>query len=412
MNHLSNKVTKQNLLGAFIQLHRKNENLSLSFTADIVKISKAYLSDIEKGKRIPQEYTLSQILKVLGVSLNRDESIALFLEDKLHELYKNYAYLNEAQESRIYEEDIFTDSNYEFSLGFLQFYLIKLMKEIRFSHNNEQAEICKKIITDNFELISQDDKNIFYDLCALEEISRANYNRALSYLNQGLKNPTSLTEAMINYHLCIVHQELNKLSSALIYCQKAYILFNKDFSFHRMLYTLIHEGNCYSRLHDYEIAENKYLKVLDNCSYDSSGDLQKTAYNNLSWNALKAKKYEDCIEYTKKAITLGSIFPDIYIYLPLCYYCLNEFILCKKETENNIIHFSKNSFHYWLLNAILCLLEKKWMDGVYNLDICLSMNLEYEMQILILQLICNILRQLKNYRLLAEYQDTLLNIII
>ena len=83
-----------------------------------------------------------------------------------------------------------------------------------------------------------------------------------------------------------------------------------------------------------------------------------------------------------------------------------------KETENNIIHFSKNSFHYWLLNAILCLLEKKWMDGVYNLDICLSMNLEYEMQILILQLICNILRQLKNYRLLAEYQDTLLNIII
>lgn len=97
--------------------------MSLSFTAQIVKISKAFLSDIENGKRIPQSYTLKQILKVLDAPFYKDMSIKQFLEGKLHEAYTYYVDIEDAKEIQLYHEEWFFKEEYEFSLGFLQFYL-------------------------------------------------------------------------------------------------------------------------------------------------------------------------------------------------------------------------------------------------------------------------------------------------
>lgn len=50
---LSESEDTQLYLGAFIRYERETENMTLGFMADVVGITKSYLSDIEHGKKKP-----------------------------------------------------------------------------------------------------------------------------------------------------------------------------------------------------------------------------------------------------------------------------------------------------------------------------------------------------------------------
>ena len=409
LKDLSVSPINAHLLGAFIRLHRECEKMSLSFMADSVKISKAYLSDLEHGRRIPQEYTFIQILKILGVPFSDDINIVEFLENKLHELFKSYVDLNEKKENLMYDEEFISDVKYEYSLGFIQFYLINFMRIIRLDSKNEKKNTYIALLNKNLELMSNEDKNIYYDLLALNAILDNENDIALMYLKEGLENPTNLTTPIINYHMCIVYQNLNLATEGLSCCFKSQELFNKEVSFFRILYLMIYEANCYSRLHNYKLAETLYLNVLDKSSLDQSGDLLITVLNNLGWNALKEKNYDNCIKYTRKAIALNSKFLNIYLYLPFSFYYKNELEMCKCEINDSYKQFASNTFHFYALEVLSCLISENKIEAKVLLMKCLTMNLEYEMDIFMLQLMCEILNDLKDFEELSIYQKKLID---
>lgn len=294
--------------GAFIRLHRESQNMSLSYMADTVKISKAYLSDLEHGKRLPRPYTLSQILKVLDISFNDDINIKNQLDEMLQQIFYNYINLHEEKELCLYKE---VDNNsiiYEYSYGFLQYYLIKYMQIVRINKYNAERDKLKNIIDKNLHFLNDLNKSIYFDLLAQESILEENFALALSYLNKAMGKTTELVQAIVYYHMCIVYQSLNQSVEGLIYCGKSLELFNKECTILRILYLNIYKANCYSRLGYYEKARKIYLTVLEKKGIDETQNIEITVLNNLAWNALKAKAYDECIEYTKKQLRLVLIF--------------------------------------------------------------------------------------------------------
>ena len=405
---LNTNIEKSKRLGAFIRYHREEEKMSLSFMANTVKISKAYLSEIEHGKKTPQPYTLQQILKVLEIKFYPEMDLFYQSENLLKQLFENYSNLNEQEEIRCF--DILNENSYfEYSYGFLQYYLMKFMYELRFHHNQTKINHYRKCIEKYINLLNEDEQSIFYDLCGQENIRKENYLEAAMLLNRSLACQSSITEPMVHYHLCAIHQYLNKAAIALSHCFKAQELFNKQFAFERMLYLAIYEANCYSGLRSYDKAEELYLFVLQKTNLTSLKHIQITIYNNLSWNALKQENYKKCVTYVKQAIQLSSKFIDIFIYLPISYYYLSDFDMCKASIEKYQSTYTDTNYHKYVLEALTFMMNHDFIQALNSLKKSLSLCKEYEMRIVILKQICFVLNKLKAYPELCEYQDMLLH---
>lgn len=78
------KTLNPNKFGEFIVEKRKAKSLSLRKMADIIELSPAYWSDIEKGRRNPPNINkLEEIAKLLGLSHEElDTMIDLASEDR------------------------------------------------------------------------------------------------------------------------------------------------------------------------------------------------------------------------------------------------------------------------------------------------------------------------------------------
>lgn len=53
--------------GFFLRYHRKKQNLSLNYFADMIGITPSFLSDIEHGKKDVAEYTKKKIFHELFI---------------------------------------------------------------------------------------------------------------------------------------------------------------------------------------------------------------------------------------------------------------------------------------------------------------------------------------------------------
>jgi len=74
----------QNKFGAFVATKRKDKEISLRKMAELLDISPAYWSDIEKGRRNPPNLSkIEEIAKLLGLSQEEKEKmIDLASEDR------------------------------------------------------------------------------------------------------------------------------------------------------------------------------------------------------------------------------------------------------------------------------------------------------------------------------------------
>lgn len=404
---LSKESKYTRLLGAFIRTHRKTENMSINFMADIIKISKPYLSELEHGKHIPKPYTLKQITKVLDVPFFDDTSTLDHLQKKLYRLFQYYAEMNKKEEYTLYQE-IIADTTYEYSYSFLLYYLIKFMGSIRFQKELEQEGYYKDILLENVDLLSKDDKSILYDLLAVKCIKEKKYQKAQTYLTKGIEEESSITSPMMYYHMCVVYQELDEASEALLCCIKAEELFHQQYAFNRILYLLMYKGNCLTHLGAISTAKSFYLTALEKCSFYNNFSLKSTILDNLAWNALKSKDYTGCIYYSDKAIEAGSTFHDIFLYKPISLYYLNNYKDCRSAIEKAIGFYEEKTFNHTILSALSCLLKENFNNATMHLEAALEYHPDCENYIFILQMLCNIQEQQLDFKKLSYYQKEII----
>lgn len=350
---------KSKLLGAFIRLKREEENMSISFLADIVKISKAYLSEIEHGKKTPAEYTLTQILKVLDTNYFSDEDKIEYLHDSLIKVYENIAVFQNDIVKKITDEILSDKDYYLCSEGFLLYSLFEFIYYVQYGINYEKCLVLIKIIQDHLMLMRKDEIVIFHDIVAAFYIQKGLFNEAEIHLNYAIEQVSSTTSSsmygMILYHYAKLYQANGNLIKALSFCEKARTEFYNKLNYKRILFLEIFEANVYSMFYFFDEAEKKYLKILEKAQGNKFTSVALTVLDNLCWLKLRIGKYEECIEYCIYTIEQGTTYDEILLYIPICYLKMNEKTKCLDEI-NKVIDKIKFPLKY-LLGGIyyLCL---------------------------------------------------------
>ena len=332
------------IIGSYLKVNRIEENMSLNFLSDIVKINKGFLSEIERGRRKPADYALKQILKGIGIPLFSEYEYLKIGREFANKVILHFEEMDYNTE-KIILEDFLNRKEYGYSIGFMQYYLLEFTYQIQFKKDPvKMEELYSKLILFNIELYSMKERLLFYDIIALYYMDmKRDYVSAQTYLNKALQDETknTLTSSLIGvilYHLIDINQRLNSSVKALMLCNDAESIFIESFNVKRLAYLNMHKANCFSRLGMYDEAERLYLKLLKQA--DILGVNAKCMFfDNLAWNELKRCDYEKVIHYAKKSIEFGSRFNAIYEYIPYAYLKLNQFELCLKWME----YFDQNN---------------------------------------------------------------------
>lgn len=393
------------ILGAYLKYQREFDDLSLNYVSESLNINKGYLSEVENGKRNLSYNHYDEIMDFYDIKFNFEKNILEEITIKLYEILRNYINANIVSEKEIFKE-VFQDKNrYSDSYGFFVFKLIQLFYHIRFQIDNTcEIDELKELIKKYLFLYTEEEKAIFYDILAQYYIIRKKYSKSYDYLIKArevcpdITNVTAL-RATILYHITIVLQRLNKPSLAFICCREAMNEFRKEKIYNRLFYLDIYEGNCLSRMQLYLEAEKVYLSVLENTFFLNDARLTCTIYDNLSWNCLKNKKYEDSIFYAKKSIELGNNSDDAYTHIAYSLFKLDKKSECI-EFINNLEGDNINEFSRMLNNIILYRILNEDRKLLYELeqyyDGC-KVNGDYEMELLVRNLQLDFYKEKKDF---------------
>ena len=373
---------KSKLLGAYIRLKREEENMSIGFFSDILNISKSYLSEIEHGKKIPNDYTLKQILKNLEIKYYCGEDILSFLHDSVVMIYDKITLLRIEEAKNQIDEIIEKEEYYLNSEGFLLYFLIKLINFVQNGCNSERCHKLIKVLQEHLILLNREELAIFHDVVSAFYISEGMLENARFHLEEGIEqaSPSTNTYGMILYHSARLFQIDGNLIKSLNFCEKAKKEFTTLLNYKRILYIEIFEANIYSMFFYFEEAEKKYLQVLEKAKMNNFNDVLLTVLDNLSWMKLRNGEYDECLKLSQTSIDKGTIYDEVLLYAPICYFKRNDFNKCLesiKKVENEIQYPLK-----YLLDGIYYLCSDNGQKFIESLKKFLSndVHLDKEMK--------------------------------
>lgn len=367
---LSESEDTQLYLGAFIRYERETENMTLGFMADVVGITKSYLSDIEHGKKKPSEYAFNKIMSILGIEFNDSLSLRLEIIDQLEKMYLLYTEFNKEEMKEIMDDFNNHYEKYYNSYAFLTCEIIRLIYALTVENNmNLAKQIMIKI--DLFDhLLSKEEVAIYYDMKGLYAYKVNDFNIAQEDFENALDQSSSTcTKGMICYHLALLYQSKNNQIDSLLYCERAIEHFSKNYNVFRLLYLELYKGTCYSRERIYDKAISIYENVVENSIKSNYPRITNVTYHNIAWTYIKAKKYKEVIQYTNLSFELDDhpSFDELYVYLPYSYFKLGEYQESLKWININKEKL-ENSIHLNFLNAIEAKIKNDDIGFIHHLE--------------------------------------------
>lgn len=325
---LNEDESKKMYLGAFIRYEREKEEMTLSFMADIVGITKSFLSDIEHGKKMPADYTLKKIMSVLDIEFHEDVSIHEEALEKMNEMYQLYSDCNIEKMKELNKKIVSNELKYRNSYAFLTYDLIRFVYELNVNSNLEKCMKFIEKLNKFYHLLSKDEMVIFDDAKGMYHYKKRDMKQAEEFYKKALESATTnVQKALICYHLTLLYQLKNNQLDSLIYCEQSIQYYNKEYNIYRLLHLEIFKGTCYARERLFDKAIHIYEKVIENAKKNNIEEIVSRAYNNIAWTYLKANNYEKTIESVEYSLKCKNErqHEEIYIYIPYSYYKLGKY---------------------------------------------------------------------------------------
>lgn len=402
---------KANIIGAFIRLKREEETMSLNFFSDIVKISKAYLSEIEYGKKFPKEYTLRQIFKCLDIEFQMDDSILNEIHEILFDIiYEDFFYLKLDQAQEKLKNIMNKSTYYENSIGFYSFHMIKILYYIEVLND---ADLCEKSITiirDNLPLFDKEELILYDYIAGYFYSTQKDFEKAYHYINQGLRsNPNEKMEALLNYQMARVLQMDGKMIKAFMYSEEAKHKFISLYCYKRVLYVNLLEANGYARIFCYQEAEKIYFDLLNQAELEKEYRLYHTVLAHICWIELQQRKFEECIKHTELCLSKTLEFEDVLLFKALCY--LIQFDKEKCEREIHKIKIPLSSRYHILLDAMKRYCNGDMQSFFEEMDKYLECELDSESKLFINELLIDHASKQNDHNKVIAYQKNVIDII-
>ena len=302
----------------YIKKLRKNNKDSVDELCEDLGISKAYLYNIENGKKNLSEFTFNKILKYYNVNYNRDIKIyeeAYNLTIKLYEsyLFKNYELLKKYEFEFNSNEKKYANSR-GFIFNELMLAIINLLK------NNDTSLLMLEEATKYLFLY---DNNIIY-IYSIVYGSAINITKNLDKAKEVILrihkdkteyNLKSSVKGMLYYQIGKIYGCDKNPIQALRYYEEAIVYLKDTYCIERINQAKIEIAGVFLDLGLYDKAEKEYFNALEEAKKFNYIRRINACLNNLAYLYFIQKRYDECKEYVYKAKEAGSTHPDLNYYI-------------------------------------------------------------------------------------------------
>jgi len=197
------KKDKRNksVLGIIIRTNRNKQGLTLRALAKMASISHTLISNIENGKQLPSEETLSDLFKALGLKLHDDVS----LTDEMDEASKailtdlmNHHYKKAAGRISILKKK---EDSFLHSLEVINYVLISCLFHTLTDTRNTDIDSCIEEYGNVIDFFSETQKQLFDFIVGLNALNKDYYKVASDSFEAALRKGDRKLDVLIKEYL-------------------------------------------------------------------------------------------------------------------------------------------------------------------------------------------------------------------
>lgn len=396
-------------LGKIIKLNRKQLNLKQDYLSCKAKISKSYLSRLERNKEKISFDVAKKIFNVMDLRISNEDIYEKFEYDFwmfYQDVAFNYDIDASYQRLQSYSSYIKSTTSYpKYLLGEMIFKIIYFnMTDVSTYHYLENY----------FEYLENYQIQLYYMYLGIAFRKKKMHKEALEMYRLAERNVgNDVSNSMLYYHISIVLQNLNILSESYDYIQKAKQLFVDTLNLRRLVLSEFQIAIIETSRNNYE----KGIKIYSSCikAFEQLNMITqiKDTYNNLLWTYIKSKQFDQILHLEDEVLNVVGENHSIYFFLSYTYYIKGDMAMAKKY-----IKLAKESLYQptvymeAMIKAFSVLLSKsslerkeKYLKEAYR---CAILNQDRDVEIFSLQLLIDFYLQNDHHQDAIVYQQRLL----
>ncbi len=299
---------KRNIAGRMIRCIRKNSSLTLQELAKKSGLSFQHLSDVEKGAKSSNEETIQKIMKMLGKPFYPDETILDEVSLCFDTLLK--AYVDGDHEQRR-EQMIKLSENerWEYSYAYPTVWLARFMAS-GLEVKDYDYQLCEEHCLMLFDVFNDLQKSVFLlirGICLYCDFHR--YQEAKKDFEQSISYaPDHVLSGFTYNQLGLMYEYEYDLVKAYDMQLRAKEIMSRNYCFNRVLFVENSIGRIMAQQKRYDEMKECLLNVVNKSKLLKNGEeICDTAYFNLAYYSLFARKYDDVLLYAQRLINQGKM---------------------------------------------------------------------------------------------------------
>lgn len=299
-------------IGPLIHYTRVKNNLDAGTICINSHITRANLRTIETSKTVVHPNTLKRVCDNTGINF-----VLLFKNvEKYDELFENalHAFVYDNKEDQVEYMSKIDSPKIETSVLYPKFLLIQFFDAVQNKNDHAKNEELVAEIEKFIHVYSAAEKCLYYDFKGIYYANILNFEVSDECFKIAEEQPTQENKELLYYHLGKSYFFKHEFLITLDYLNKAYQLFEKKWNVNRLLYTVGTIGLCYSFIGSLDLAEKQYYKALKMSKKYKNTYATCVVYDNIAYNYLLQRKYNECIDTVKLAQKSGSEYQFLYFY--------------------------------------------------------------------------------------------------
>lgn len=312
------KVGKQ--LGGIIKINRIQKGLTLKYISYKTGLSISYLSKVERNLEGINEKNISNIFKLMDIEVY-NENIFKSYEQEFQKFCRDVVFTLDFHQS--YKILL----KYEKYIHSSHYYISYLLAKFIYSISSNQIVKPKEYLFIEKYLYYLEDYQIqiYYYYLAVTYYMMDNFNQALEYyyISEKYKG-TTLTRAMLNYHLATTLVYKGNVSKAIECACYSRDIFAKTGNIKRLVAINGLIAYAYSLSGNYKEATELFLSCIEGFQALSMKPQLMSAYNNLLYHYIRTENYQEIIDYIPSIPKEYLLDPRIDFYNALAFYKLDQ----------------------------------------------------------------------------------------
>ena len=338
----------------FIKKLRNDNGDSADKLCDEIGVNKTSLYYAENCIRRLSEDMLNRILAHYKVNYNRDMKLYKEAYELTINLYESYLFKDmdslKKYETEFYEKQDLFSSSRAFIFNDLMLAIINLLKDRTVTCLLLDDIKKYRVLYDNnieciYAIVYAWGKDVYANLRDVKKVVLEIYKYNSNY------NLKPSIEGMLDFQIAKIKRCNHEYFEALKFYEKAIVSLQEIYCIERINQTKIEIAGLLIDLELYDKAEEEYLKCLNEAIKYKYNRRICACLNNLAYLYFIERRYDECIEYVRKAKAARSTHPDINYFLAYCIYQTKS----KEEARNivtKLLTDEKDRYTYRMLKMI------------------------------------------------------------